>query len=298
MRIAISGASGLIGQHLATSLRSHGHDVVALVRRPAAPGEVHWDPTQGVLDPTSLIGIDAVVNLSGAGIGDRRWTASYKRTLLESRTLTTGLLASAMAAVVKDGGPQRFLSGSAIGFYGPRGDESLDEQSAAGNGFLTDICVQWEAATEAAASAGVSVAHLRTGIVLTPAGGALRKLLPLFKLGVGGRMGSGRQWQSWISIDDEIRAIVHLLSSELEGAVNLTAPNPVTNAEFTRVLARSVHRPAFFPVPGFGPKLLLGSELADALLLTGQRVVPAALSADGFEFEHPDLANALSHLLP
>ena len=297
MRVAISGSTGLIGTHLSRALVAGGHDVVSIVRRPAGPGEITWDPSSGSIEADSLIGIDAVVNLSGAGIGDRRWTTSYKRTLLESRTQTTQVLSNAIATVVSSGGPRRLLSGSAIGFYGARGDETLTEHSTAGDGFLSEICVDWERSTASASEAGVSVAHLRTGIVLTPAGGALRKLLPLFRLGVGGRMGSGRQYQSWISIDDEVNAIIHLLTSDREGPVNLTAPHPVTNAEFTNVLARVVHRPALFPVPGFGPKLLLGSELAEALLLTGQRVIPDVLLNDGFEFAHSDLGAALTHVL-
>lgn len=297
MRIAVSGSTGLIGRHLLDELRRSGHEAIPIVRREAKPGEISWDPANGTLDASSLIGIDAVVNLSGAGIGDRRWTTSYKKTILTSRVATTELLAQRLAEVRSDGGPQRFLSGSAIGFYGARGEEQLNEGSTTGDGFLAEVCRDWEQATSAAEEAGVSVAHLRTGIVLTPQGGALRKLLPLFKLGLGGRMGSGRQWQSWISIDDEVAAILHLLTSEITGAVNLTAPNPVTNAEFTSVLARAVRRPALFPVPSFGPKLILGAELAEALLLTGQRVEPHALNADGFSFTHEFLGDALNAML-
>ena len=189
------------------------------------------------------------------------------------------------------------LNGSAIGFYGASDDRLLDEQSAAGSGFLADLCVQWEAATTAAEQAGVRVAHLRTGIVLTPKGGALKKMLPLFRLGVGGRFGNGRQWQSWISLADEVNAIEFLLTANVQGPVNLTAPNPVTGTEFARALGRALHRPALMPVPSFGPKLLLGSELADALLFTGQRVVPTALTAAGFQFDHSNIEPALSALL-
>jgi hypothetical protein len=189
------------------------------------------------------------------------------------------------------------LSGSAIGIYGESETATFTEESPNGSGFLADVCVQWEAATAPAEKAGVRVAHLRTGIVLSPKGGALKKLLPLFKLGAGGRMGSGRQWQSWISIDDEIAAIEHLLTSSVTGAVNLTAPNPVTQAEFTKTLARVLKRPSLLPVPTFGPKLLLGSELADALLFTGQKVLPTVLERDGFAFAHADLESALRHLL-
>ncbi|MGA1052624.1 MAG: TIGR01777 family oxidoreductase [Ilumatobacteraceae bacterium] len=211
---------------------------------------------------------------------------------MDSRVDGTSLIASKLADLGADG-PQVFLSGSAIGFYGERGDEELDESASAGTGFLAEICKRWEAATAPAESAGVRVAHLRTGIVLTPAGGALKKMLPLFKLGAGGRFGNGRQWMSWISLTDEIRAIEHLLTSGLSGPVNLTAPAPVRNAEFAKTLGRVLGRPSLLPVPSFGPKLLLGSELADALLFDGQRVVPSALREDGFEFSHADLATAL-----
>lgn len=295
MRIVVSGASGLIGTPLVDTLTAAGHHVTRLVRRPARAGEATWDPRAGSLDVSVLEGCDAVINLSGAGIGDRRWTESYKREILDSRTATTGLLARTIAGLTAK--PSVFLSGSAIGIYGVRGDEVLDESSSHGTGFLADVCERWEAAAAPATAAGVRTVLLRTGIVLSPKGGALKKLLAVFRLGAGGKFGDGRQWQSWISIDDEIGAIVHLLGSRASGAVNLTAPNPVTNAEFTRVLARALRRPAIFPVPKFGPALLLGSELADALLYTGQRVVPKALSGDGFTFRHATLEAALADLL-
>jgi uncharacterized protein (TIGR01777 family) len=252
---------------------------------------VAWDPVVGTLPATALDGADAVVNLSGAGIGDHRWTDAYQRELLESRTSTTGLLARTIASV--DRKPSVFVSGSAIGWYGPRGDEELDESSAIGEGFLADICRQWEAAAAPAADAGVRTASIRTGIVLSAKGGALRKQLPLFRLGLGGRFGRGTQWQSWISIVDEVRAIEHLLTAPVAGPVDLTAPHPVTNREFTATLARVLKRPAFVPIPAFGPKLLLGAELADALLFTGQRVLPTKLVASGFEFSHATLEPAL-----
>ena len=296
MRVGITGASGLIGTALTAHLTSNGHEAVAFVRRPAAsPAQISWDPAAGRLDAKDLDGLDAVVHLAGAGIGDKRWSDSYKREILESRTKSTSLLASRMAEL--DRKPTAFLSGSAIGIYGVRGDEELGEDAAHGSGFLADVCKEWEAATEAAEAAGIRTAHLRTGIVLSPEGGALKKQLPLFKFGLGGRFGSGRQWQSWISITDEVRAIAHLLSSSLSGPVNLTAPTPVTNTDFTRILAGVVKRPAMLPIPSFGPKLLLGSELADALLFTGQRVVPNALVKDGFVFAHPTLDVALRNLL-
>lgn len=294
--IAITGASGLIGTALAHHLSARGHRVVRFTRQTSAGSDsIAWDPKAGSIEADKLRGVDAVVHMAGAGIGDKRWTDDYKREILESRTKSTALLASTLADL--SDGPKVLLSGSAIGIYGESETATFTEESPNGSGFLADVCVQWEAATAPAEKAGVRVAHLRTGIVLSPKGGALKKLLPLFKLGAGGRMGSGRQWQSWISIDDEIAAIEHLLTSSVTGAVNLTAPNPVTQAEFTKTLARVLKRPSLLPVPTFGPKLLLGSELADALLFTGQKVLPTVLERDGFAFAHADLESALRHLL-
>ena len=295
MKIVISGASGLIGKRLVEQLQQHGHDVVRLVRRAAGTGEVMWDPKAGVLSASALEGADAVIHLSGAGIGDKRWTTSYKREILESRTITTNLIATTIASMNRK--PSVFLSGSAIGIYGPRGDEQLNEVSTDGTSFLADVCKQWEDAAKPASDAGIRTVLLRTGIVLTTKGGALKKQLPLFQLGLGGKFGNGKQWQSWISIDDEVGAIEHLLTANVSGAVNLTAPNPVTNAEFTSTLARVVKRPAFLPIPPFAPKAILGGELADALLFTGQRVLPAALNASGYQFVHPTLEVALRALL-
>ncbi len=288
----ISGASGLIGGALSSELRTAGHEVVALVRRPASGDrEVQWDPSAGTLAAEALAGADAVVHLAGAGIGDHRWTDDYKREVLESRTKSTALLAERIAECSQR--PPVLLSGSAIGIYGASDDRELDETSPAGSGFLADVCVQWEAGTAAAAEAGTRVAHLRTGIVLTKQGGALKKMLPLFKLGVGGKFGNGRQWMSWISLHDEVGAIVHLLTNDVHGPVNLTAPSPVTGAEFATTLGKVLHRPAKVPVPAFGPKLLLGAELADALLFTGQRVLPKVLQQSEYAFQHPTLTEAL-----
>ena len=296
MKILITGASGLIGQALTKQLNASGHITVAAVRRePRRNDEVQWNPATGEMSPSAFDGVDAVVHLAGAGIGDKRWTDSYKMEILQSRTLGTALLADTMASLDKK--PSMFLSGSAIGIYGVRDDTELGEDAAIGTGFLADVCRDWEAASASASAAGIRTVLLRTGIVLSPKGGALKKQLPLFKLGLGGKFGNGKQWQSWISITDEVNAIIHLLTSNLSGAVNLTAPNAVTNAEFTRVLASVVSRPAILPIPSFGPKLLLGGELADALLFTGQRVVPNALVADGFHFAHPTLDVALRALL-
>ena len=297
LTIAISGSSGLIGTALTTRLRADGHTVMPMVRTTAREGEIHYDPRAGQLDPEHLIGVDAIVHLAGAGIGDRRWTAAYRREILESRTLSTSLIARSMAEVVNRGGPRTLLSGSAIGFYGATDDQELNERSDAGDGFLADVCQEWEAATSPADDAGIRVAHLRTGIVLSPAGGALKKLLPLFRFGLGGRMGSGRQWQSWISIDDQVGAIAFLLTADISGPVNLTAPTPVTNSEFTKVLAEALSRPALLPIPSFGPRLLIGRDLADALLFTGQRVLPDRLAEAGFSFEHSTLAEAFASLL-
>ncbi len=296
MRVAITGSTGLIGSALKLHLESLDHEVIRVVRSNPSGTDILWSPADLDIADNALADVDAVVHLAGAGIGDKRWTDAYKKELLESRTKSTTLISEAIAGATN--GPKVFLSGSAIGIYGARGDEELTEQSAPGDGFLADVCVQWEAGTAAAETAGVRVVHLRTGIVLSARGGALKKQLPLFKFGLGGKMGSGTQWQSWISIDDEVAAIAHLLTSDTTGAVNLTAPNPVTNAEFTDTLGDVLHRPTILPIPKFGPKLLLGGELAQNLLFSGQRVLPTVLDADAdFTFQHPDLATALRALL-
>ncbi len=296
MRVGITGASGLIGTALRARLSSGGHVAVPIVRRVAGDGEISWDPSAGRLDPGDLADLDGIVHLAGAGIGGRRWNDEYKQFILDSRVVSTTLLADALGELGSDG-PNVLLSGSAIGIYGDRGDETIDESSTQGEGFLTDVCRAWEAATAPAEAAGVRVAHLRTGIVLSADDGALKKMLPVFKLGVGGRFGTGEQWMSWISITDEVRAIEHLLTSAVSGPVNLTAPSPTRNKEFVDTLGDVLRRPSFLPVPPFGPKLLLGSELADALLFEGQRVLPGVLSADGFEFEHTTLEAALRAVL-
>lgn len=295
MHVVVTGSSGLIGSALVKRLSADGHEVTRLVRRTPRPGEARWNPAEATIDAGALATADAVVNLAGAGIGDHRWTDEYKQELVDSRLRGTELLATTIA--VQQQCPKVFLSGSAIGIYGARDDTPLDESSDVGTGFLADLCVRWEAATAAASAAGIRVAHLRTGIVLSADGGALKKQLPLFKLGLGGKMGSGKQYQSWITIDDEVAAIVYLLTSSDEGAVNLTAPTPVTQAEFAKTLAGVLGRPSFLPIPTFGPKLLLGGELADNLLFTGQRVVPAVLEASSFTFRHTTLEAGLRHVL-
>lgn len=277
MRVAITGSHGLIGTALGESLRAQGHEVLAL-------------PRSG---PLELSGVDAAVNLAGEPIAAKRWDEAQKQKIVSSRLDITRRVSEAVA---RDGVPV-LLSGSAVGFYGDRGDDVVTEESDPGSGFLPDLCVQWEAATAPARDAGARVALLRTGIVQTPRGGALAKQLPLFKLGLGGRMGSGRQWIAWISLEDEVRAIEHLLTADVTGPVNLVAPNPVTNAEHAKALGRVLRRPTFLPTPAFGPKLLLGSELAHTLLDESQRVLPTVLPASGFEFRHPDLEPALRDLL-
>ena len=297
MQVVVTGSSGPIGNGLCSHLASSGHHVVRVVRRPVPPREVAfaWDPETGNIDARGLEGADAVVHLAGAGIGDSRWSEARKRVLVESRTRSTALLASALAGL--DHPPRVLVSASAIGFYGDRGDELLTEESPPGDDFLASLCVRWEAEAAPAAEAGVRVVCARTGLVLSKEGGALPKLLPLFKLGLGGRFGSGAQWWSWITLDDEIRAIAWLLENDVRGPVNLTAPNPVTNREFTRFLGAVLSRPARLPVPRFGPRLLLGSELADALLFTSARVQPAVLESSGFAFSHSDLEVGLRSML-
>jgi uncharacterized protein (TIGR01777 family) len=295
MRVAISGSTGLIGTALARSLRADGHEVVRLVRgEPAYPGSelaVPWDPAAGTIDPTNLHGVDAVVNLSGRSIGEKRWSAAEKEELVQSRLRATRLLAETIAGL--EPRPAVLLSASAIGFYGDRGDEELTEDSEPGDGFFADLCRQWEDATGAAEAADVRVAHLRTGLVLSGEGGFLKRPLQLFKLGVGGRLGSGRQWWSWIAIDDEVDAIRFLLDHELAGPVNLTAPDPVTNGEFTKVLGRVLHRPTIFPAPAFAIRTILGRELADEAVLAGQRVLPRRLLDAGYVFRYRDAEQAL-----
>lgn len=295
MKVLIAGGSGFLGRALASELAAHQHVVHTLVRRPAEGGtEIEWHPERGELDPDALRGYDAVIGLSGAGIGDKRWTPAYKRLLLDSRLQPTGTLATALAELPAGERPATFLSASAIGYYGDRGDLPLPESADAGTGFLADLVLQWEAATAPAAEAGVRVVTLRTGLVLSAGGGLLKRLVPLFKLGVGGRLGSGRQYQSWISLADEVGAIRYLLTAEqLTGPVNLAGPAPMRNDEFSSQLGRVLHRPALLPAPAFGIRLVLG-EFADEGALASQRVIPQRLLDSGYEFQHPDLPSALA----
>ena len=291
MVIALSGSSGLIGSQLARSLEQQGHDVRPLVRRAArTPREISWNPVTAFIDTARLEGVNAVIHLAGENIA-QRWTAGVKRRVRDSRVNGTRLLASAIASVAAR--PAVMLSGSAIGIYGNRGDETLDENSVAGTDFLAAVCQEWEAATELASAAGTRVVHLRTGLVLSRQGGALAKLLPPFRLGVGGRLGTGRQWMSWIAIADYTAAVAFLLrNGSHAGAFNLVAPNPVTNSEFTRVLGAVLGRPARLVVPPFALRLAMG-QMADDTLLGSQRVRPRRLLESGFGFSFPTIESAL-----
>ncbi|OYO10256.1 TIGR01777 family oxidoreductase [Enemella evansiae] len=293
-RIAIAGASGLIGTALASRLENR-FEVVRLVRRPASTTtERRWDPTAGYVEGLGLSDIDAVVNLSGAGIADRRWTASRRHELLASRLNSTRTLARLMATEDR---PSVLLSGSAVGFYGNTGDREIDESAPEGEGFLADVCQRWEAATAEAVRAGVRTALLRTGLVLDRRGGFLGKQLSLFRAGLGGRLGDGSQWLPWITLADHVAACEHLLINDVSGPVNLTAPFPVTNAELTDELGRQLHRPTKLPVPLPALRLAFGDQLVEEALLTSNRIRPAALHANGFAFRHPKLPEALAAVL-
>lgn len=297
MEVAITGASGLVGTALARSLRRDGHTVRPVVRRPSADaGAIQWDPAGGTIDGEALDGVDAVVHLAGAGIGDKRWTPERKREIRESRVMGTGLLTRTLAALPHP--PAVLVSASAVGYYGERGDEELAESSPPGDTFISDLVEAWEGAARPAVDAGIRTVFTRSGMVLSTEGGALPRMVPLFRFFVGGRLGSGRQWWSWVSIDDEVGAIRFAIDrSDLAGPVNLTAPEPVTNAQFTAALGSVVHRPTVLPIPAFGPRLVLGRELADELLFTSQRVLPTVLTATGYPFAHPELHTALRALL-
>ncbi|WKZ83602.1 MAG: TIGR01777 family oxidoreductase [Acidimicrobiia bacterium] len=302
MQLVVAGSSGLIGEALVRSLRSDGHGVRRLVRPETAADGVSWDPRRGHLPTDALSGVDAVVNLAGRSIGERRWSDAEKGALWASRVDSTRLLAESVAQM---GSPPVLLNASAVGYYGDGGDAVLDETAAAGDGFLARLCAAWEEATTPAAAAGGRVVHLRSGIVLSTRGGALGRLLAPFgprwlspyRWGLGGVVGRGRQWWSWISLQDEVAAIRHLLESDLSGPVNLVAQEPVTHREFVKALGRVLRRPTVVPIPSFVLRMILGSELAEALVLEGQRVVPARLEADGFRWHQPDLEQALAAAL-
>ncbi|NLF04953.1 MAG: TIGR01777 family protein [Actinomycetales bacterium] len=293
MRVVVAGASGLIGTALVAHLRGRGDDVVRLVRGPArAPDERSWDPAAGELDPSVLRGADGVVNLGGAGLGDRRWTASYKETIRVSRVDGTSLLSRTLAHLADgpDHRPGVLVQGTAVGFYGDRGTTSLDESAARGAGFIPGVVEDWELATSAASSAGVRVALARTGIVLAR-GGALSRLIPLARLGLAGRLGRGDQHWAWIGLTDEVRALTFLLDHEVSGPVNLVSPEPATCAEVIRALARAFGRPAPVPVPAWALRVALGEFTSE--LTSSQRVVPGVLAERGFEFTHPTLTGAI-----
>ncbi|ROP45734.1 TIGR01777 family oxidoreductase [Pseudokineococcus lusitanus] len=294
MRVVVAGASGLIGTALRERLAGLGHDVVRLVRREVeGPGEVRWDPSRGRLDEADLEGVDAAVCLSGAGVGDKRWTPAYQREILSSRTETTRTLAEALARTRPR--PAVLVQGSAVGVYGHRGEEVLTETSPPGSSFLADVVVDWEAAARPAQDAGIRTAFARTGLVMAPGAGAFGRLLPLVRLGVGGPLGDGRQWWPWITLVDEVDAIVHLLTTEVEGPVNLASPQPVRNVELTRALGKAAGRPTVVPAPRLALRLALGG-FADEILAS-QRVVPEVLAASGFTFTHPDVVSASRWLL-
>ncbi|WP_413756854.1 TIGR01777 family oxidoreductase [Streptomyces sp. MMBL 11-3] len=290
-RIAVAGASGLIGTALVRSLTADGHEVVRLVRRtPRADDEVEWDPARQYVDAGGLIGCDAVVNLAGAGIADHRWTDEYKRTIRDSRVLGTTTLAEAVAAL--DRPPRVFLNGSAVGFYGDTGERAVDESAPPGGGFLPSVCVEWEEAAAPAQEAGVRTVFARTGLVVAAKGGAWGRLFPLFKAGLGGRMGDGRQYWSYISLHDHVAALRHLIDSEsLSGPFNLTAPEPLTNAEITAAMGRVLHRPTLFAVPAPVLRAVLGETAQE--VLGSQRVLPTRLLESGFTFAFPGIEETL-----
>lgn len=289
-RIAITGASGLIGSALVGYLKSEGHTVQRLVRRaPISADEVQWDPKSDYVDLEALRGVDAIIHLAGAGVGDKRWSKKYKAEILNSRLLGTTTIANAVTELQ----PAVFISASAIGWYGESGNRGVVETDKAGDDFLAAVCREWEGAADLAQN--TRTVKIRTGLVLDPTGGALGKMLPLFRFGLGGKLGNGKQWWSWITLHDLIRAISFLLDHEISGPVNLTAPNPVTNQEFTSALARALHRPALFPAPAIGLKVALGGFSSE--ILGSKKVMPQVLTDAGFEWDYPHITNALTALV-
>jgi uncharacterized protein (TIGR01777 family) len=289
-RIAVTGASGLIGSALVGYLKSEGHTVQRLVRRATvAPDEIRWDPKTGYVDIDALRGVDAVIHLAGVGVGDKRWTKRYRSEILNSRLLGTTAIANAVAEVK----PQVFISASAIGWYGDSGNRAVVEIDSVGNDFLAAVCREWEGAADLAGD--VRTVKLRTGLVLDPTGGALGRMLPLFRFGLGGKLGSGKQWWSWITLHDVVRAIVFCLEKKISGPVNLTSPNPVTNQEFTSALARAMKRPALFPAPAIALKIALGGFSSE--VLGSKKVMPSALTEAGFKWDYPHISTALEALV-
>jgi len=295
--VAISGASGFLGSALTSSLQEDGHRVLRLVRGGITKDdEIGWDPDAGRIDAPALEGVDAVVHLAGEGIGERRWTADQKRRILDSRATGTAVLAAAAAS--RERKPRVFVSASAVGYYGSRGDEILTEDSAPGDDFLADVCKTWERETRPALDAGIRVVNLRTGIVLARDGGALQRMLLPFRLGLGGKQGPGRQWMSWIALSDHVKVMRAAIDdARLSGPVDVTAPNPVTNADFAAALGRVLKRPTVLPTPMFVLKLRYGEELIDSLLLASQRVLPRRLEDIAFPFQYPVLVPALEAIL-
>ncbi len=289
-RIAVTGASGLIGTSIVGHLKSEGHTVQKLVRRKTvAPDEISWDPQAGTVDLAALDGVDAVIHLAGAGVGDKRWSSKYKSEILNSRLLGTTTIANAVAAIK----PKVFISASAMGWYGETGNRAVTEKDRAGDDFLAAVCHEWENAADLAGD--VRTVKLRTGLVLDPTGGALGRMIPLFRFGIGGRLGSGKQWWSWITLHDVIRAVTFALENPIVGPINLTAPNPVTNQEFTAALARALHRPAVFPVPAIALKIAFGGFASE--MLGSKKVIPEALVEAGFTFDYPHIGAALAVLV-
>lgn len=293
MDVAVTGSHGLVGSALVPALVQAGHQPVRVVRtHPVGRDEIGWDPDAGAIDAAGLEGIGGVVHLAGAGIGDKRWTDDRKRLILDSRTKGTDLLARTLAGLTRR--PSVLVSASAIGYYGDRGDDPVDEQSTPGNDFVAGVCVQWEGATAPASEADIRVVRTRSGVILGREGGVLPRMLLPFRLGLGGRIASGRQYMSWVSIDDEVAAILHALTNDgLTGPANLTAPAPVTNVEFTRILGRVLRRPTVLPTPLLPLKVRYGAELIQHLLVEGQRVLPKRLQETGYQFVHPTLEEAL-----
>lgn len=297
MDVVVTGSSGLIGSALVEALAGAGHRPIRLVRRSPRPGqdELQWDPDGGRIDAAGLEGVDAVVHLAGVGIGDRRWNDAHKRAVRESRTGGTSLLASTLAGLTRP--PQVLLAASGVGYYGSRGSEVLTEDSLPGTGFLAEVVQAWEASAQSACDAGISTTFLRSGVVQTTKGGALAKQLPLFRFGLGGRIGSGTQYLAWITLADEVGAIMFLLENRIEGPVNLTAPNPVTNLTYTKALGRVLGRPTLVPIPSIAPKVILGGEMTEELLLVSQRALPSRLEAAGYTFRHREIEPALRSVL-
>ena len=289
-KIAVTGASGLIGSALCAQLKSEGHQVIKVVRRAArVADEVSWNPLKGEIDLAGLEGADAVFHLAGAGVGDKRWSAAYRSEILNSRLLSTTTIANACEQIQ----PEVFISASAIGYYGETGDRSVTETDRGGEDFLSIVCREWELVSNQAPS--VRTVKLRTGLVLDPTGGALGRMLPIFKFGLGGKLGSGKQWWSWITLHDQIRAMIFLMNSKIEGPVNITSPNPVTNQQFTAALARALKRPAFFPAPAFALRAVLGGFSTE--ILGSKKVMPKVLLDNDFEFDYPHLLAALTELV-